>query len=123
MIWENLPLGLEPRVCLPCYPAEEASLIIGEARITKRIREQVIKAHASKDLLEYLAEKNKWSRETLESVDWMGMEPALGSESHDMRVRTIKMQHKWLNVWAQRSKINPMRVRAAGSQQRGAFIW
>lgn len=67
--------------------------MIGDVRITKKIQERAINAHASKDLLTYLAERNKWSAETMEMVNWTGMEPAFGSESHNMCMRTIKMQH------------------------------
>lgn len=106
MFWEAPLFGLEPRECAPRYPSEKASLLIGGKRVTRRIQARTIEAHLAIAMLEYLEDWNDWNSNTLNLVDWTGMAPALGAESLDFRVQVIKFQHEWLNVGAQRVKID-----------------
>lgn len=81
--------------------------MIGGRRVTKKVREQAIEVHSLIELEEYLMERNEWDLDMLQAVDWSGMAPALRGKHHDMWVHSIKMQHEWLNVGAQKIKIDP----------------
>lgn len=75
-----------------------ALLVIRQNRVTKRIREQAIRAYLSLGMKKYLCERNGWSKEVLDIMDWCGVGQALNAKSHDMRVPVVKFKHGWLNV-------------------------
>lgn len=73
--------------------------------MTKNVKERAAFAHTSVALRDYLCERNEWTAEDFEAIDWTGMRRALDSETHDFWVRIVKLQHDWLGVGAQRAKI------------------
>lgn len=81
--------------------------MIGGIRITKRVRERAILAYTSIGLRAYLCERNEWTEEAYDSIDWLAMWKAMESKMHDFHVRIVKLQHDWLNVGLQRAKIRP----------------
>lgn len=108
MMRSEPPLAMELRPCSVWYPADGATVMIGGVRVTKRIRDRAVKEYTLLALVEYLRDRNEWSEEGFSLIDWTGMCKALEAETHGLHIRVVKMQHEWLNVGAQRVKINPL---------------
>ena len=55
-----------------------------------------------KDLQEYICEKDSWTFETYDKVEWKGIESYMGSIPNTIQTNVINMTHNWIHYGYQK---------------------
>ena len=88
-------------VTLP-MTSDTASLVINGCIVTTKIDEHVRMMMTAGPIVEYIKEKNKWSEDTFNLVDWDAIGGLMGRLSASKRAKVVKLQHNWQNTGRQK---------------------
>ena len=77
------------------FPTAKCQLILAGASITRRIPQAIRFQAGAKDIQEYLRERNKWTQDTLDEIDWTA-HGAAHSHHRSHRCFLVKLCHRHL---------------------------
>ena len=84
------------------FLTERATLRVNNSIVTTHISDYITYAKTAPPMIKYLKEKNDWSDETFNKVDWAAMQTYMGQISVATRAKVVKLQHNWQNTGRQK---------------------
>ena len=100
----------EQRQCDPskpitfAFPQAEAALLLDNEVITTNVKNAITFATHGPILVEYIEQRNKINKATMETIDWLAFEQYMNSLPQSKRIKVAKYIHDWQNVGSQKLK-------------------
>ena len=92
----NLPARWKASTIMPALPAIKFSVCIAKSAVHTKIRDGLFQHLQNKQSQQYLMEKEGWTRQTLDSIDWESVYRGTKSKSFGARLTRTKLQHNWI---------------------------
>jgi hypothetical protein len=83
-------------------PTDAASLVIKGYFVTTKIDEHIRLMMTANPLIEYIQQKNNWSNDTVNLVNWTAIAGLMQRLSASKRVKVAKLHHNWQNTGRQK---------------------
>ena len=108
---KGMKLGINEQRPRPTFSTTVISLYNSEDMQIINLREYMVEQVNGAMVGEYYRKRKGWTRETLECIEWEGIESTLKPTSPLRRTKLIQMLHNWQNVGAQKGKFRDARIK------------